>query len=129
MRSCKSPEVKIVSEELKRRIVEEIESGEIGQCEASRVYDINRGAIQKWLKLYGRVEHRRRVVEIVMKDEKEKIQELQQALSDAHLKIRLYDELFELAGSEYGVDIKKNFSGAALEHLNKKGKKSKGSAE
>lgn len=63
-----------------------------------------------------------------MKDEKEKIQELQQALSDAHLKLRLYEKMFELAGAELQTDIKKNFYTEASERLKKPEKKSKGSA-
>ena len=99
--------IKVFSEELKRRIVQELESGELGQCEASRVYGIHRKAITKWQKQYGRLPPTREIVEVVMKDEKEKIAELQQALSDAHLKLRLYDKMLELAGEEYKADLKK----------------------
>lgn len=120
---------KVVSEEVKKRIVEEIESGEVGQCEASRLYGISRVSIQKWLKQYGRLRYRTQIVEVVMKDEKGKLQELQEALADAHLKIRLYDKMLELAGKEYQVDLKKNFSTAASEFLKKPAAKSKGSAE
>lgn len=120
--------IKLVSDELKRRIVEEIESGSIGQCEASRLYGIDRGLIFKWLKNYGKLSHQREVVEIVMKDEREKIEQLQSALSDAILKARLYEEVIELASKEYKTDIKKNFSSEASELLRKKGKKSRNSA-
>jgi len=119
---------KVVSEDVKRRIVEEIESGSIGQCEASRLYGLSRAAIQKWLKQYGKLRYRTQIVEVVMKDEKEKIEELQQALSDAHLKLRLYDKMLELAGKEYKADLKKNFSTQASELLKGKGSKSKKSA-
>lgn len=120
--------IKLVSDELKRRIVEQIESGDIGQCEAARLYQISRGAIQKWLRLYGRLPHTREVIEVVMKDEKEKLAELQEALADAHLKLRLYEKMMELAGKEYKTDLKKNFSTQASELLKKKGIKSGSSA-
>lgn len=120
---------KVVSEELKQRIVEEIESGEIGQCEAARLYNISRGSIQKWLKQYGKLRYRTQIVEVVMKDQKDKVDELQQALADAHLKLRLYDKMLELAGKEYKADLKKNFSTQASELLKKKATKSSDSAE
>jgi transposase-like protein len=127
MRKNTNGVIKICSEELKRRIVSEIESGEIGQCEASRLYGLNRNSIQKWLKQYGKLSYSRQIVEVVMKDEREKIEQLQQALADAHLKLKLYDKMFELAGDEYQTDIKKNFSTAASELLRKPEKKSKAS--
>ncbi len=96
-----------ISDELKRRIVEEIESGEVGQCESARIYGISRATIQKWLKTHGKLPHRKEVVEIVMKDEREKIEQLQQALADAELKARLYEKLLELASAEYKTDLKK----------------------
>lgn len=122
-------EVKVVSEELKRRIVEEIESGEMGQTESARLYGISRTAVHKWIKKYGKLRPRTRIVEVVMKDQKDKVAELQQALADAHLKLRLYDKMLELAGKEYKADLKKNFSTEASELLKNKAPKSPGSAE
>jgi transposase-like protein len=129
MKSYPKGTIRIFSEELKRKIVEEIESGDIGQCEASRLYLANRTAIMKWQKQYGSLPRRREVVEVVMKEEKDKIAELQQALADAHLKLILYDKMLELAGEEYKVDLKKNFSIQASDLLKGTGKKSKGSVE
>lgn len=119
--------IRVASEELKRRIVVEIEHGELGVMEASRLYGFNRSAISKWLKLYGKLPHRREVVEVIMKDEKEKLSQLQEALSDAHLKIKLYEKMMEIAKDEYDIDLKKNYSTKALEAL--KQKESKGSAK
>ena len=115
--------IRVPSDELKRHIINEIESGQMSQSEAERVYGISRGAISKILRQYGRIPPQRQIVEVVMKDQKEKIEELQQALSDAHLKIRLYDKVFELAEKEYKEDIKKNLSIKASELLTKKGKR------
>lgn len=129
MGSYKEQTIKIVSEDLKRKIVEEIESGNIGQCEASRLYGIQRGAILKWLKRYGKFAHTRKIVEVVMKDEKEKIEQLQQALADAQLKIRLYDRMLDMASEEYKTDIKKNFYTEASNLLRLKERKLKKSAD
>lgn len=120
---------KVVGEEVKRRIVQEIESGRMSQSEAARAYGLSRLSIHKWLKEYGKLQYRTSVVEIVMKDEQDKIRELQQALADAHLKIRLYDKMLELAGKEYKADLKKNFSTQASELLKGKTAPSKACAE
>jgi transposase InsO family protein len=103
----------------------EIESGEIGQCEASRLYGIPRGSLHKWLKKYGKISNHRQVVEIVMKDEKEKIAELQAALADEHLKTRLYEKMLELASAEYKTDLKKKFLFPSIRELKRQGEKVK----
>jgi transposase-like protein len=120
---------KVVGEEVKKRIVAEIESGRIGQCEAARLYGISRTAIHKWLKEYGKLRYRTRIVEVVMKDQQDKVKELQQALADAHLKLLLYDKMLELAGKEYKADLKKNFSTQASELLRGKATPSKDCAK
>lgn len=129
MRKHSNGVIKVVSEELKRHIINEIESGDISQSEAERLYGIPRSSISKMLRLYGRIPPRRQIVEVVVKDQKEKMAELQQALSDAHLKLRLYEKMFELAETEYKKDIKKNFSTKASELLASKAKKSRDCAD
>lgn len=46
--------------------------------------------MQQWLEEYGRFKLKR---EVVMKSEQDKIAALEKALADAHLKLRVYDEL------------------------------------
>lgn len=95
------------SAELKRRIVEDIENGRMSIAEARKEYGMNKASISLWLSEYGRYKPKRSIVEVVMKDEKEKIAELEQALADAHLKIRFYDKLIGIADKEYKTDLKK----------------------
>jgi len=99
----------IYSEELKVRIVEEIESGNLSLREAARESRTGVTQVQKWLDEYGRFKPKRDIVEVVMKSEKDKISELEKALAEAHLKIRVYDELINQANKRYKTDIKKNF--------------------
>ena len=96
-------------EALKIRIVEEVESGRLSIAEARHEYGASKGAIKFWLEEYGRFKPKRSVVEVVMKSEKERIAELEKALADAHLKMRIYDEIINLAGKKYKVDLKKTF--------------------
>ena len=117
--------VKRIDEALKRRIVEEIESGRISQSEASRTYGISRTVIQKWLKQYGKLRYRTRIVEVVMSDEKEKIAELQRALAEAHLKVRFLEHIIDFANDEYKTDLKKNFGTKASGGSKEKNKESR----
>lgn len=117
----KGKERRLYSVELKRRVVKEFETGKMSQGDLTRLYGLRRGAIWDWLQEYGTINNRKRIVEVVMSDQKEKIEELQKALADAHLKLRIYDAIIEEANNEYSTDIKKNFGTKALENL--KGRK------
>jgi transposase-like protein len=97
------------SEDVKRQLVEEIESGRMSIREAASEARAGVTQVQKWLEEYGRFKPKRDIVEVVMKREKDKITELEKALAEAHLKIRVYDELINQANKKYKTDIKKNF--------------------
>jgi transposase-like protein len=102
------------SSELKQRLVEEIERGHLSIREAARDAQTSVTMIQKWLEEYGRYQPKRDVVEVVMKSEQDKIAALEKALAEAHLKIRVYDELITQANKRYKTDIKKNFGMSPL---------------
>ena len=97
------------SEEFKRHVVSEIESGRFSQADAAKEYGVHKSHLRLWLNDYGRFRPQKNIVEVVMKSEKERIAELEKALADAHLKIRVYDEILNLAGKKYKTDLKKTF--------------------
>jgi len=99
--------------EVKRAIVEELESGRISMREAAERGHTSVGRVKMWLEEYGKYKPKRDILEVVMKSEEEKISALERALADAHLKLRVYDEILALAGKKYRVDLKKTF-GAPL---------------
>jgi transposase-like protein len=101
----------------KQKVVSEIESGKLSVAEAKRVYDIN-GAetIAIWLKKFGKNHLLNRVVRIEMKDEKDKIKELERqkkelesALAQTQLKVICLEALIETVEEHYQVDVKKTF--------------------
>ena len=102
------------SGELKQRLVEEIERGHLSVREAARDARTSVTMIQKWLEEYGRFKPKRDVVEVVMKSEQDKIAALEKALAEAHLKLRVYDELITQANKRFKTDIKKNFGMSPL---------------
>ena len=111
------------SEDLRERIVEQIENGTMSIAETAREYGTNKSTVKNWLSEYGRFRPKHDIVEVVMKDEKEKIAELQKALADAHLKLRIYDKIIEYANKEYKTDLKKNIGTKELESLTEKASK------
>lgn len=102
------------SAELKQRLVDEIEQGQLSMREAARDAQTTVTMVKKWLEEYGRFKPKRDVVEVVMKSEQDKITALEKALSDAHLKLRVYDELIHQTNKHYKTDIKKNFGMSPL---------------
>ena len=90
-------------------MVSEIELGNLSIADAAAEYGVPKSAMKVWLKEYGKFKPQRSIVEVVMKSEKEKIAELEKALAEAHLKLRLYDEILNQAGKKYKTDLKKTF--------------------
>ena len=112
----------------KQKVVSEIERGELKIGDAQRIYDI-RGSdtIQSWIRKLGKNHLLNKVVRIEMKDEKERIQELEKqvkgleaALAQSHVKNIALESLIECAEEHYQSDFKKNFGGKELGRGRKK---------
>lgn len=108
-----------VEEALKLAIVKEVESGRYSQMEAAKIYGVSRTSIRKWLINYGKLRQETQIVKVVMEDQKDKIKELESALSDAYLEIRLYKKMIEISKRDFGFDVKKKLGSVQLENLRK----------
>lgn len=103
----------------RQKVVSEIESGQLSLPQAQRVYGINgNGTISSWISKLGKNHLLNKVVRIEMRDEKDKVKELEKekrklesALAQSQLKIIALESLIDLAGEKYNTDIKKNFGG------------------
>lgn len=99
----------------KRKVVEEIESGQIGIEGARKLYAIHgSGTIQRWIKHLGKNHLLNRVVRIEMKDEQDRLKALEKekkalesALAQAHLKIIALETTVEVLEEKYGSGDKK----------------------
>lgn len=99
----------------KQKVVQEIESGKLGIEEARKLYDIKGGStIQGWLKSLGKTHLLNKVIHIQMKDEKDKIKELEKqkkelesALAQAHLKIVVLESTVKVLEEKTEEGIKK----------------------
>ena len=102
-----------------QKVVREIEIGKIRSAnEAKRIYDIKgNGTIAKWIRKLGKNELIGKVVRVEMKNEADKIKELnkkirtlESALANERVKTIALESLMEVAGEHYGADFKKNYS-------------------
>ena len=107
--------IKRYSIAFQQKVVGEIESGELSIGDARRLYDITGNeTIQKWIRKFGKNHLLNKVVRIEMKDEKDRIKELEKkirqlesALSNEHIKNIVLESLVDIAREKYGIDLKK----------------------
>ena len=101
----------------KQKVVSEIESGKFSLSQVRRIYDIGGGGtVYNWLRKLGKGHFIGKIVRIEMKDEKDKLKELQQknqqlesALAQTQLKLLVYEALIESVEAHYQIDVKKTF--------------------
>jgi transposase len=99
----------------KQKVVSEIENGKLTISEAKLVYDIRGdGTIQIWMRKFGKTHLLNKVIHIEMKDEPNKIKELEKqkkqlesALAQAHLKIITLESTVKVLEEKTGVKLKK----------------------
>jgi len=116
------------SPEVKRAIVEELESGQISLREAASRGHTTVNHVQLWLKEYGKYQPKRDIVEVIMKSEEERIAALEKALAEAHLKLLVQEKIIELASKKYKVDLKKTFGSQRSSSLEEKPKPASGNS-
>jgi transposase-like protein len=109
--------VRVFSEEVKKQVVRDIESLKMSPSEASQELSVSLRSIYNWIDKYSRYLKRncRLVVEsqsdaMKSKELKQELKEAQAALGRKQMELDYLNKLIELAGKEYGVDFKKNFS-------------------
>ena len=122
--------LKRYSENFKQKVVSEIETGKLTLAQAKKIYDITGcDTIQNWIKKLGKNHLLAKVVRIEMKDETDKLkqlerekQQLESALAQAHLKIICLESLVESVEEHYKIDVKKNFGTQPQHELLQKSK-------
>lgn len=115
------------SQAFKQKVVSEIGSGKLSINQARQIYDIpGSQTIQYWIKKFGKVDLLNKVIRIEMKDEKDKIKELERqkrelesALAQAHLKIITLESTIKVIEEEGGVVLKKNTGTESLNEPSK----------
>lgn len=107
------------SEDFKRKRVSELERNLITVSELCREYQISVTSAYRWIYKYSTMKKKglKQVVEAKsdgrkLLQMKEEIKELQRIIGEKQILIDFKDKMIELAEGEYGLDIKKKFSGA-----------------
>lgn len=103
------------SEEFKKSIVNDFESGKFSVPQLERLHNIRNHLIYRWIYKYSRSNERgQRIVE--MKDSstqklkalEQKIKELERTVGQKQIQIDYLEKMIDIAKDELNIDIKKN---------------------
>ncbi len=105
------------SEEFKKEIVNNFESGEYSVVELGKLHGISPVTIYNWIYKYSKYNRQGyRVVEHTensnkkVKELTEKIKSLESIIGQKQIKIDFLEKMIDVAKEELEIDIKKNFS-------------------
>ena len=116
----------------KQKVVREIEEEGLSYGQAARRYGIKGGpTIQRWVHKFGKNHLLNKIIRVEMKDEKDRLKELEAelkrvklALANATMKNDLLETMIEMANEHYHTDVKKNLGqGLSKGATSKKGTK------
>jgi transposase len=105
------------SEEFKKSIVNDFESGKFSVPQLERLHSIDCKSIYNWIYKYSRSNERgQRIVE--MKDSstqklkalEQKIKDLERTVGQKQIQIDYLEKMIDIAKDELDIDIKKNFN-------------------
>jgi transposase len=105
------------SDEFKRHIVNEFESGKFSVFQLSKLHGMSRAMIYNWIYKFSTFNEKGfRVIEMKdssskkMQEMEARNKELEAALGRKQIQIDYLEKMVELAKSELNIDIKKNYS-------------------
>ena len=105
---------RIFSEQLKRKLVDELERGSICVKEVCEIYKVSHTSVYKWLNKYSKIYKKNNVVIVEEKSESKKakrleaqVKELQRALGEKQMHVDYLEKLLELHKEATGDDLKK----------------------
>jgi transposase-like protein len=105
------------SEEFKRSIVNDFESGSFSVLQLSKLHGVDFVSIYNWIYKFSSYNERSsRIVEMKesssqkLKELESKIKELERVVGQKQLQIDYMEKMLEIAQEDLGIDIKKNYS-------------------
>ncbi len=117
----KKPRMRYFSEELKKRIVNDLERNISSIAEVSREYEVSRTALYNWIYQYSSYAKRGEKVIVESQSQtkkvselKDRIKELERIIGQKQLLIDFKEKMIEIAEEEYKVDIKKKLGSRLL---------------
>jgi len=105
------------SEDFKRSIVKDFESGKFSVPQLERLHNIGNALLYKWIYRYSQSnEQGQRIVEMKdsstqkLKSLEQRVKELEQMVGRKQIQIDYLEKMIDLAKEELHIDIKKNFN-------------------
>lgn len=105
------------SDEFKKQIVADFESGEYSVRQISKLHGIANAVIYRWIYKFSTFNEKGfRIVEMKdssakkMKELEARIKELEAAVGRKQIQVDYYEKMIELAKTELDIDIKKNYN-------------------
>ncbi|WP_178987625.1 transposase [Winogradskyella schleiferi] len=120
---------RIYSEEFKRQIVKDFESGQFSVPQLEKLHNISNTSIYSWIHKFSTFNEKgSRVVEMKnssaqkMKEQQARIKELEAIVGRKQIKIDYLEKLIDIAEDDLSIDIKKNSNtpqSTGSEHIKK----------
>lgn len=108
---------RVFSEEFKKSKVKEIVEKQITVNQLSRLYEVSRTSVYKWIYKYSPNYQKKTTLVVEMESESYKTKRLQQQVAELEriigqkqLEIDFLEKQLEIGSEELGFDLKKNFS-------------------
>jgi transposase len=108
---------RIFSTDFKRQKVSEITSGKISITNFSKLWDIRKNTVYRWIYKYS-PEHKKGTTMVIQLDSEatktqellQRVVELERILGQKKMMIDFNEKLIEIASKELDIDLKKKFS-------------------
>ena len=107
---------RVYSDEFKRSLVKDFESGRYSVLQLEKLYKIGNNLIYGWIYKYSTFNDKSvRIIEMKesstnkIKELEDKVKELERAVGQKQLYIDYMEKMIEIAKDELEIDIKKNF--------------------
>ncbi len=105
------------TDEFKKEIVSIFESGKLSVLQLQKLYGINGTVIYRWIYKFSTFNEKGcRIVEMSvsshnkLKELEAKVKQLEQIVGQKQIAIDYLEKMIELAGSEFNIDVKKNYN-------------------
>lgn len=107
---------RIFSDTFKRQKVQDLDNGLVSIPELSKLYDVSKQSIYRWLHKYS-LNHQKGIIQVVQMESEahktkrllDRVAELERIVGQKQIQIDYLEKLVEIGSEELQMDLKKNF--------------------
>ena len=107
---------RIFSDTFKRVRVKEIDQGLVSVTEVSKLYDVSKQSVYRWLHKYS-INHQKGATQVVQMESEsqrtkallKRVAELERIVGQKQIQLDFLEKLVEISSKELKIDLKKNF--------------------